>query len=127
VGPNGLVLNVPYFKTAELNVETIVRLLSEMREAQVTAIDVRQDVTDGYFAWMKTQFGKFSWGSPSCNSYYTNAEGHAPFLFPGNFKLWVEFQATIGLDDFNVVAGRVAETSESRESKPWSPSQVKQV
>jgi cation diffusion facilitator CzcD-associated flavoprotein CzcO len=126
VGPNGLVLNAPYFKTAELNVETIVRLLSDMKEAGIEAIDVRQDVTDDYFAWMKTQFGKFSWGSPSCNSYYTNAEGHAPFLFPGNFKQWIALQAKIGLDDFNVVAGRGAQTHESRESKSWSPFQVKQ-
>jgi len=126
VGPNGLVLNVPYFKTAELNVETVVRLLAEMSDAQIKAIDVRQDVADEYFAWMKAQIGKFSWGSPSCSSYYTNADGHAPFLFPGNFKLWIELQAKIGLDDFNIVAGRGAQTYESRESKSWSPSQVKQ-
>jgi len=97
-----------------------------MSDAQIKAIDVRQDVADEYFAWMKAQIGKFSWGSPSCSSYYTNADGHAPFLFPGNFKLWIELQAKIGLDDFNIVAGRGAQTYESRESKSWSPSQVKQ-
>jgi cation diffusion facilitator CzcD-associated flavoprotein CzcO len=126
VGPNGLVLNAPYFKTAELNIETIVRLLKEMGEARIAAIDVRQDVTDDYFSWMKTQFGKFSWGSPDCSSYYTNAEGHAPFLFPGNFKQWTELQASIGLDDFIVVAGRGARADESKESKSWIPSLVKQ-
>ncbi len=126
MGPNGLVLNAPYFKTAELNVKTIVRLLSRMREAQVTAIDVREDLTEAHFRWMKTQFGKFSWGSPDCNSYYTNDEGYAPFLFPGDFKQWVELHGEIGLDDFNVTGGSSTRAHEPRESKSWIPFLVKQ-
>ena len=110
IGPNGLVLNVSYYRTAERNVETIVRLLREMQEAGIAAVDVRRDRTEAYFEWVKTQFGKFSWGSPSCNSYYTNAEGHAPFLFPGNFKQWIELQDKVGLDDFNVVEADDART-----------------
>ena len=35
VGPNGLVLNVPYFMTVEQNVATIVRLLKEKQSAGV--------------------------------------------------------------------------------------------
>lgn len=102
IGPNGLVLNVSYFRTAERNVATIVRLLAQMRESGVGAVEVRRDRTEAYFSWMKTQFGKFSWGDPGCSSYYTNAEGHAPFLFPGNFKQWVELQDDISLSDFRV-------------------------
>ncbi len=103
VGPNGLVLSVPYFKTAEFNVKTIVRLLTEMRGAGVEAVEVSQAATDRYFDWMITQFDQFSWGSRDCTSYYTNAAGHAPFLFPGNFKQWVEFLDEIGLQDFDAI------------------------
>jgi cation diffusion facilitator CzcD-associated flavoprotein CzcO len=101
IGPNGLVLNVSYFRTAERNVKTIVGLIGKMRAAGVRIVEVRRDRTDAYFQWMKTQFGKFSWGDPGCSSYYTNEEGHAPFLFPGNFKHWTELQDSIGLDDFH--------------------------
>lgn len=104
VGPNGLVLNVPYFKTAERNVRTIVGLLKQMREVGLTAIDVTRSATDAYFDWMVTQFGRFSWGSGDCNSYYVNASGHAPFLFPGDFKQYLEFHSEIGLQDFDAIA-----------------------
>lgn len=126
VGPNGLVLNAPYFKTAERNVETIVRLLKEMGESGIRAVDVRRSLTEEYFHWMTTQFGKFSWGSPDCHSYYTNAAGHAPFLFPGNFKHWLELHDAIGLDDFNVVAGSDVRPQPSEKSRSWIPSLVKQ-
>jgi cation diffusion facilitator CzcD-associated flavoprotein CzcO len=112
IGPNGLVLNVSYFRTAEQNVATIVRLIGDMKKAGIRAVEVRRDRADAYFEWMKTQFGKFSWGDPGCSSYYTNAEGHAPFLFPGNFKQWVELQNDIDLDDFVVVR------APDRESRP---------
>ena len=122
MGPNGLVLNVSYFRTAERNVKTIVGLIGKMQKAGVGAIEVRQDLTDEYFQWMKTQFGKFSWGDPGCTSYYTNAEGHAPFLFPGNFKEWVALQEEIGLDDFNVVTPASTESSDGgKERRPLAP------
>lgn len=104
VGPNGLVLDVPYFKTAERNVRTIVGLLRTMREAGVRAVDVREDVTGEYFQWMASRFARFSWGSSNCRSYYTNASGHAPFLFPGDFRHWVELHEGVGLEDFSAVA-----------------------
>jgi cation diffusion facilitator CzcD-associated flavoprotein CzcO len=126
VGPNGLVLNVPYFKTAERNVKTIVGLLKQMRQAGVTAIDVRRSVTDAYFRWMATQFGQFTWASGDCHSYYVNASGHPPFLFPGNFKQWVELHSKIGLEDFNVVAGTETRNHQPRKKRSWIPSPAKQ-
>ena len=84
--------------------KTIVGLIDQMRANGIGALEVRRDRTEAYFAWMKTQFGKFSWGDPACTSYYTNADGHAPFLFPGNFKQWVELQNSIGLSDFQVAS-----------------------
>jgi cation diffusion facilitator CzcD-associated flavoprotein CzcO len=126
IGPNGLVLNVPYFKTAERNVKTIVRLLNEMQRAGVKAVDVRRSVTDEYFDWMSTQFGRFSWGSADCNSYYTNAAGHAPFLFPGNFIQHAHFQEQIGLEDFNVVTASENRAPQSSKDRSWMTSPAKQ-
>ena len=126
IGPNGLVLHVPYFTTAERNVKTIVGLLKEMQRACVKAIDVRQTVTDEYFDWMTTQFGRFSWGSADCNSYYTNAAGHAPFLFPGNFTQHVQFHEQIGLEDFKVVARTETRAHRSSKDRSWMTSQEKQ-
>ncbi len=49
---------------------------------------------------MAQRFSRFSWGSSDCNSYYRNASGHAPFLFPGNYKEYCKLHAQSGLQEF---------------------------
>lgn len=100
VGPNGLVLNVSYFKTAEKSVATIVRLLAGMRDQDLRAIAVKPELLENYSGWMEGRFERFSWGASDCHSYYRNASGHAPFLFPGNFKEFCRAQDEIGLDAY---------------------------
>jgi len=102
VGPNGLVLNVSYFVTVERNVKSIVNLLSELRAAGKTTMDVRADEFKTYNEWLDNRFARFSWGASDCNSYYMNASGHAPFLFAGNFKEYKQFHEALDLSEFNV-------------------------
>ena len=102
VGPNGLVLNVSYFVTAEKNVETIVRLLQDMQDAGAKSMVVKRQVFEQYNDWMADRFGRFSWGSSDCHSYYRNASGHAPFLFPGNFKEYRRLQEESNLDEYEL-------------------------
>lgn len=102
VGPNGLPLTVSYFVTAEKNVETIVRLLREKQAAGARQIVVKQDVFERYNGWLAQRFARFSWGSGDCQSYYRNAAGHAPFLFPGNFKEYSRLQDDSGLHEYDL-------------------------
>lgn len=101
-GPNGLVLDVPYFVTIEQNIATIVRLLREKQAAGARAIDVKPELSRQYNDWLKTQFPLFSWGDSSCNSYYQTASGHVPFLFAGDYKRYVKFHEAAGLHEFDV-------------------------
>ena len=101
-GPNGLVLNVPFFVTIEQNVETIVRLLVEKQKAGARSIAVKEEVNREYNDWMLPRFGDYSWGSASCNSYYRFPDGRAPFLFPGDFKTYQKLHAECGLHEFEV-------------------------
>ena len=103
VGPNGLVLNVPYFVTIEKNIESIVRLLKEKQAAGAKAIAVKPEINRAYNDWMLEEFPKYSWGNASCNSYYRSADGRAPFLFPGNFAHWEELHAEVGLHEYDVL------------------------
>lgn len=102
VGPNGLVLNVSYFITAERNVATIVGLLSAMRERGERTLEVKQDIFDSYNRWMDGRFERFSWGASSCNSYYTAGSRHPPFLFPGNFKEYARLHEESGLHEYDL-------------------------
>ncbi len=102
MGPNGLVLNVSYFLTAEKNIETIVRLLHDMQQAGARRLEVKRDLFEQYNDWMAGRFPRFSWGSSDCHSYYRNASGHAPFLFPGNFKEYCRQHAGCGLHEYEL-------------------------
>jgi cyclohexanone monooxygenase len=100
VGPNGLILNVPYFVTVEKNVETIVRLLAEAEDAGLAAISADPERTRAYNASLDERFPLYSWGSGACSSYYVSPSGRPPFLFPGDFKAWSALQDAIGLAEF---------------------------
>ena len=102
VGPNGLVLNVSYFMTAEKNIETIVRLLKAQQEAGARSIRVKREAFEQYNDWMADRFATFTWGSSDCHSYYRNAAGHAPFLFPGNFKEYRRLHEDTDLNEFQL-------------------------
>ena len=102
VGPNGLALTVSYFITAEKNIETIVRLLGEMRAAGARRMSVKPEVFKQYNDWMAARFERFSWGASDCHSYYRNAAGHAPFLFPGNFREYSKLQDASGLHEYDL-------------------------
>jgi cyclohexanone monooxygenase len=100
VGPNGLVLNVSYFTTMERNVASIVQLLKEGEDAGGKPLEVKEADFNSYNDWMSGRFEQYSWGAADCNSYYTNASGNAPFLFPGSFKEFDKLHQEISLDNF---------------------------
>lgn len=100
VGPNALVLSVSYFLTIEKSIATIVRLLREMRDAGAGRMTVKQDAFERYNAWLDTQIERFTWSADDCHSYYRNAAGHAPFLFPGDYRTFRRQQDAITLQDF---------------------------
>ena len=102
VGPNGLVLNVPYFVTVEQNISTIVRLIVAKDAANASSIEVQPKAHQAYNEWMRPRFALFSWGDGSCNSYYRFDDGRAPFLFPGDFKTYKTLQDEIGIADFSL-------------------------
>jgi len=104
VGPNGLVLNVSYFITAERNVKSIVRLLAQKQAAGARAIAVKPELHREYNDWLQTRFPLYSWGHSSCHSYYRDAKGRAPFLFPGDFASYEKLHAEGGLHEYEVRA-----------------------
>ena len=102
VGPNGLPLDAPYFVTAERNVKTIVSLLGAKQAADATSIAVKPEVHREYNDWLGEQFPRYSWASPSCSSYYTDASGRAPFLFPGRYTEYAELHDQCGAHEFDL-------------------------
>lgn len=102
-GPNGLAINVSYFINVERNAKTIVQLLRAKQDSGIDVIAVKPEANKIYNDWLAMQFGQFSWGASSCNSYYRTESGHAPFLFPGSFKQYNEMHEKCSLDAFQRV------------------------
>ena len=102
VGPNGLPLDASYFLTAETNVETIVRLLSQKQAAGAKSLAVKPQISRAYNEWLAQQFPRYYWASPSCQSYYQDENRRAPFLFPGRFKEYRELHAKSGLHEYDL-------------------------
>ncbi|MFK7734243.1 MAG: hypothetical protein AB8B48_21650, partial [Pseudomonadales bacterium] len=99
-GPNALAINVSYFTNVERNAKTIVNLLSDMQKKGWAAIHVTDKANAEYNALLSTKFDTYSWGNPSCNSYYRTEDGHAPFLFPGGIKEYKALHEATDLQDF---------------------------
>ena len=92
------------FKIGQKTIETIVRLLDEMRRAGGATLSLKPALFEDYNQWMAGRFPRFSWGNPSCNSYYQTADGQVPFLFAGDFKRYVQLQADVGLHELSDLA-----------------------
>jgi cation diffusion facilitator CzcD-associated flavoprotein CzcO len=101
VGPNGVLLSASFFTAAELNVEQIVKLLSEMDAAGARAISVKPGLHRAYNDWIASARDGFSWAAPNCDSYYRLPSGHTPFLFPGDIKLFRKQRAEAGLHEYD--------------------------
>jgi len=106
VGPNGLPLDAPYFVTAERNIETIVGLLREKQNAGVQSLSVKPAVSSAYNRQLAERFPRYSWASPSCSSYYRDADGRTPFLFPGRYKEYAALHADSGLHEYDLRPAR---------------------
>jgi cyclohexanone monooxygenase len=76
-------------------------LIQSMQRQGAATIEVKPEAFEQYNDWMLGQFPKYSWGSADCNSYYRNASGHAPFLFPGSFKEYCALHDQTGLQEYN--------------------------
>ena len=101
-GPNGLPLDAPYFRSVERNIATIVGLLAAKQAAGVRSLSVKPAVNRAYNDWLAPRFGRYSWASPSCSSYYRDAMGRTPFLFPGRFREYRKLHEKCGLHDYDL-------------------------
>lgn len=102
VGPNGLPLDASYFLTVERNVKTIVTLLCQKQAAGAKSLAVKPHISRAYNEWLAERFPRYSWASPACRSYYQDANGRAPFLFPGPFREYRALHAKSGLHEYDV-------------------------
>ena len=65
-------------------------------------MEVKEESFTNYNNWMDDRFERFSWGASDCHSYYRNAAGHAPFLFPGNYREFCKLHDASGVQEYQL-------------------------
>ena len=89
--------------TAECNIATIVGLLRDKQAAGVRSLAVKPAVSRAYNERLAERFPRYSWASPSCSSYYQDAQGRTPFLFPGRFTEYSKLHDQSGLHEYDLM------------------------
>ena len=84
-----------------------------MRQKGMPVIEVRRERCEAYSHWMDERFPRYSWAAPDCQSYYRNAAGYPPFLFPGGFRDYRREHKALSLDDFQVPEAAGAHTQKA--------------
>jgi cation diffusion facilitator CzcD-associated flavoprotein CzcO len=81
----------------------IVRVIEEARRRGATEVEVTQDATDRFFAFVEKRMAGSLWFSSNCataNSYYFDHHGDVPFLRPTSGRQARRAAASFPLDDY---------------------------
>jgi cyclohexanone monooxygenase len=71
--------------------------------ASVRQIAVKKrTVYQHYNDWLAARFERFFWGTSDCHRSYRNSSRHAPFLFPGSFKVCWCLQDERGMHEYDL-------------------------
>jgi hypothetical protein len=70
--------------------------------AGVRSLAVKPQLHRAYNDRLAERFSRYAWASPSCSSYYQDARGRTPFLFPGRFTEYVKLHDQSGLHEYDL-------------------------
>jgi cyclohexanone monooxygenase len=84
----------------EAQAEFVRRILDEMAEAGVQAVEIRRSIHDAYNAEIQQAMVGTVWLA-NCNSYYRHVNGKVVTQFPYSGTTFVEMLSRVKLDHFN--------------------------
>jgi len=103
LGPNTALGHNSIVLMAEAQAAHVVRLLAEMRAAGIEAVEPRAEVQAAYAARVQTDLATTVWQTGGCGSWYKDAEGRNPTLWPGTVRAFRRLAEASGLQDYRPV------------------------
>lgn len=88
----------------------IVRVIEEARRRGAAEVEVSEEATDRFFAFVEKRMSRSLWFSTDCataNSYYFDHHGDVPFLRPTSGRQARRAAESFPLDDYRYTAPRV--------------------
>jgi 4-hydroxyacetophenone monooxygenase len=87
----------------EVQMRYIGRILASMIDANVAAVNTRQDVYERYSDLVDTTSQMTVWTHPGTNTFFRNARGRLVFVSPfRNVEYWTQ-AANSGLEDYELL------------------------
>lgn len=103
-GPNSFPGSGSFMYFMEVQMRYIARLLRDMLNTRVPAIDVRKDVYDEYNELLDRTSQLTVWTHPGTNTYFRNSRGRLVFVSPfRNVEYWTRAGRS-SLEDYEVLA-----------------------
>jgi cation diffusion facilitator CzcD-associated flavoprotein CzcO len=100
LGPNTALGHNSIVLMAEAQAAHVVRLLTEMRAAAIDAVEPRPEVQAAYTAQVQARLATTVWQTGGCGSWYKDAEGRNPTLWPGTVRAFRRLAHASGLKDY---------------------------
>jgi 4-hydroxyacetophenone monooxygenase len=102
-GPNSFPGSGSFMYFMEVQMRYIGRILASMIDANVAAVNTRQDVYDRYGDLVDATSQTTVWTHPGTNTFFRNARGRLVFVSPfRNVEYWKQ-AARSGLDDYELL------------------------
>jgi cyclohexanone monooxygenase len=87
----------------EAQSEFVRRMLDEMTDRRLTAVEVKQQIHDAYNAEIQEAMTGTVWLA-NCNNYFRHPNGKIITQFPYNGQTFIERISRVGLDEFRLTA-----------------------
>ena len=91
-----------YITSAEYQLHYVIDLLSKMREAGATSVDVNASVYDEYNIRVDDAHNKMIWTHPGVTTYYRNARGRIVYANPWRILDFWEMTRSARLEDYTL-------------------------
>ena len=103
LGPNTALGHNSIVLMAEAQAEHLARLLSEMRADGIEAVEPRAEVQSAYVAELQARLARTVWQAGGCTSWYKDAEGRNPTIWPGTVTEFRRLACAGGLGDYRPI------------------------
>jgi 4-hydroxyacetophenone monooxygenase len=109
-GPNSFPGSGSFMYFMEIQMRYIGRILASMIDANIAAVNTRQDVYKRYSHLVDTTSEMTVWTHPGTNTFFRNARGRLVFVSPfRNVEYWTQAVHS-GLDDYELLGDGLSNT-----------------
>ena len=100
LGPNTGLGHNSAVLMAEAQAEHVARLLATMRASGIAAVEPRAKLQEAYCARVRHRLDDTVWQTGGCTSWYKDAQGRNPTIWPGTVREFCRLTRRSGLADY---------------------------